>query len=340
MSGRAALRAGGAARPIVVAALILVVSVALATLFGSERTSLAVALSDPASLDRVLLFEVRLPRIALGAIAGAGLSIVGASFQALLRNPLAEPYVLGVSGGAAFGATVAIALGAGTVTLLGAALVPAAALAGGLGATLLVYTIARRSEHGSAGTSILLAGVMVNAVAAALVTFLKVFVGPARAQQLLRWLTGFVDLPTTSSLVMTAIYVGVGSAVLLADAARLNLLALGDDTAGTLGVDVRSLTRRTFFASSCIVGAIVALTGLIGFVGLVVPHALRRLIGPDHRALLPAAMLVGASMVLLCDLAARLLFRALGTEPPVGAVTAMIGGPLFLGLLARSPTRA
>jgi iron complex transport system permease protein len=147
-----------------------------------------------------------------------------------------------------------------------------------------------------------------------------------------------VDLPTGAALLVTAIYVGAGSLVLLLDAGRMNLLALGDDTAGTLGVDVRGLTRRTFFASSCIVGAIVSLTGLIGFVGLVVPHALRRILGPDHRALFPAAMLVGAAMVLLCDLASRLLLRALGTEPPVGAVTAMIGGPVFLAMLARSRT--
>lgn len=336
---RAAPRARGGRRPVLIAAAVLAASAALALLLGSERASIATALADAASLDRVLLFEVRLPRILLAAIAGAGLSVVGAAFQALLRNPLAEPYVLGVSGGSALGATVAIAIGAGTTTLLGAALVPAAALAGGLAATALVYFIARNAEHGSSGTSILLAGVMVNAIASALVTFLKTFVAPSRAQQLMRWLVGFVDLPSTALLVAIALYVGVGAAVLLADAARMNLLALGDDTAGTLGVDVRMLTVRTFFASSCIVGAIVSATGLIGFVGLVVPHALRRVVGPDHRALLPVSMLVGASMVLLCDLASRLLFRALGTEPPVGAVTAMIGGPMFLAMLARPPRR-
>jgi iron complex transport system permease protein len=324
---------------VLLAAAVFAATAVLALLFGSEPTSLATALANPASLDRVLLFDVRLPRIALAAIAGAGLSIVGASFQALLRNPLAEPYVLGVSGGAAFGATLAIAVGAGSATLVGAAVVPAAALAGGLGATMLVYGIAKNAEHGSAGTSILLAGVMVNAIAAALVTFLKTFVSPSRAQQLLRWLTGFVELPTGPALLMTAFYVAVGAAVLLHDAARMNLLALGDDAAGGLGVDVRALTRRTFFASSCIVGAIVSLTGLIGFVGLVVPHALRRLIGPDHRALLPASMFVGAAMVLVCDLLSRLLFRALHTEPPVGAVTAMIGGPVFLAMLARPSPR-
>lgn len=329
----------GALRPVWIAAALLVVAFVLSLLFGSEQASITKAIAEPQSLDRVLLFDVRLPRIVLAAIAGAGLSIVGAAFQALLRNPLAEPYVLGVSGGAALGATIVIALGATSVTWLGAALVPAAALAFGLGATALVYGIARNAEHGSSGTSILLAGVMVNAVAAALVTFLKTLVAPSRAQQLMRWLVGYVDLQTGPALVAIALYVGVGSAVLLLDAGRMNLLALGDETARTLGLDVRGLTRRTFFASSCIVGAIVSVTGLIGFVGLLVPHALRKVMGPDHRTLLPAAMLAGAAMVLLCDLGSRLLFRALGTELPVGAVTAIVGGPVFLAMLARPPRR-
>lgn len=315
------------------------VVLALAIAFGAEPTSVGRAIADPASLDRTILLDVRLPRVLLGALAGAGLSLVGAAFQAMLKNPLAEPYVLGVSGGSALGATIAIALGVQTASLLGAAIVPAAALAGGLGATLLVYAVARGAAGGSSGTSILLAGVMVNAIAAALITFLKTLVSPSRAQQLLRWLTGFVDLPTTAGIVAVAIYVTVGSAVLLHDAARLNLLALGDDAAGTLGVDVRALTRRVFLASSCVVGAVVSLTGLIGFVGLVVPHALRRLMGPDHRTLLPLSLAMGAAMVVGCDLIARVSFRWLHTEPPVGAVTALLGGPLFLWLLARSPAR-
>lgn len=322
-----------------VALAVLTVVLALAVGFGAEPTSVGRAIADPASLDRTILLDVRLPRVLLGALAGAGLSLVGAAFQAMLKNPLAEPYVLGVSGGSALGATLAIAVGVETASLLGAAIVPAAALLGGLGATLLVYAVARGASGGSSGTSILLAGVMVNAIAAALITFLKTFVSPSRAQQLLRWLTGFIDLPTTAGIVAVAIYVTAGSAVLVRDAARLNLLALGDEAAGTLGVDVRALERRVFLASSCVVGAIVSLTGLIGFVGLVVPHALRRTMGPDHRTLLPLSLAMGAVMVVACDLIARVSFRWLHTEPPVGAVTALVGGPLFLWLLARSPAR-
>jgi iron complex transport system permease protein len=311
----------------------LVVALALAVVYGTEPVDVGRAIGEPASLDRLVLWAVRPPRVALAAIAGGGLAIVGAVFQALLRNPLAEPYVLGVSGGAAFGATTAIALGIGGATLLGAALVPAAALVGGIAATWLVYAIARRTAGGASGTSILLAGVMVNAIASALITLSKTLVPPSRAQALLRWLTGFVDLPTTPALAFVALYVGAGSVVLLSDAGRLNLLALGDEPAAALGVDVGALERRAFLACSCVVGAIVSVTGLIGFVGLVVPHALRRFVGPDHRALLPASFLGGAAMLVVCDLAARLSFRALHAEPPVGAVTALVGGPVFLWML-------
>jgi iron complex transport system permease protein len=179
---------------------------------------------------------------------------------------------------------------------------------------------------------------MVNSIASALITFMKTLVAPSKAQQLLRWLVGFIELPTATELVVVTSYVAVGVAVLLADATRLNLLALGDEAAESLGVDVRALERRVFVACSCVVGAIVSVTGLIGFVGLVAPHAVRRALGPDHRVLLPMSMLAGAGALVACDLGARMAFRWLGTEPPVGAVTALVGGPVFLVLLQRSRT--
>jgi iron complex transport system permease protein len=314
------------------AILLLAVSLVLGVAFGTEHADVSRAL-ESRGLDRTILLDLRLPHVLLAAVSGAGLAAVGAAYQALLRNPLAEPFLLGVSGGAAFGATLAIALGLGVGTL-GAAIVPAAALVGGVGATALVYFVARGERSG--GTTILLAGVMVNSIAAALITFLKTMVSPSRAQQLLRWLTGFIELPTLKSLGFVSAYVVVGCAVLLFDAARLNLLALGDESAASLGLDVRALERRVFLAASCVVGAIVSVTGLIGFVGLVVPHALRRIVGPDHRSLLPLSLLFGASTLVLCDLFARLAFRWLGTEPPVGAVTALLGGPIFLVLLKRT----
>jgi iron complex transport system permease protein len=317
-------------------AALLLLTVALGVLVGAEPVSLARAVRDAGSLDRTLLLDIRLPRVALAALSGGGLALVGAAFQALLRNPLAEPYVLGVSGGAALGATSVLALGLDAAGVMGALLVPAAAFAGGLGATLLVYGVARGARAGVSGASILLAGVMVNAIAAAAITFLKTLVPPSRALGLMRWLTGFIDLTSSTTLAIVALYAAAGCAVLLRDAARLNLLSLGDEAAEALGLDVGALERRVFLASSCVVGAIVSVTGLIGFVGLVVPHALRRVAGPDHRLLLPMSLLGGAAALVACDLGARVAFRFLGTEPPVGAVTALFGGPAFLVLLYRS----
>jgi iron complex transport system permease protein len=317
------------------ACLVALVAAGVAgVLFGSDAASFSAAL-EVAGTDRVIIM-LRLRRVLLAAVAGGGLAVVGGAFQALLRNPLAEPYVLGVSGGAAVGATTIIALGVGVVGTLASALIPAAALIGGLGATWLVYAIARRSPRGPAGASILLAGVMINAIAASIITFAKLIVPPSTAQLMLRWLVGFIEVPTWHALAIVSAYVFVGLAVLLFDSGRMNLLSLGDDSAVTLGVDVSRLERRVFVASSCVVGGIVSVTGLIGFVGLVVPHAVRRVLGPDHRRVLPLSFFAGAVMLVLCDLGTRLAFRAFGTKLPVGALTALIGGPLFLYMLTKT----
>lgn len=315
-------------------ALALVLAVVLGASFGTDPVSLGVALSDPASRDHDIVFDVRLPRVLLGAFTGAGLSIVGVALQALLRNPLAEPYVLGVSGGSALGATIAILLGLTGSTVIGASLVPLAALAGGAAATALVHAFAA-SAPGSRGTSVLLSGIVVNAIASAAITFIKTLLVPSKAQELLFWLMGFLDVPSRASLVAIAVYVSLGSAILLYDAARLNVLSLGEEAAMHLGVRVRVVEVRTLLASSLVVGAVVSITGLIGFVGLVVPHILRRLLGADARVLMPASLLLGGAVLVVCDLVSRASFRWLHTEPPVGAVTALVGGPLFLYLLRR-----
>ncbi|HVH43484.1 MAG TPA: iron chelate uptake ABC transporter family permease subunit, partial [Labilithrix sp.] len=180
------------ARVVIVASVIaLALAIVLGVSFGTEPVSLGRALSDAESLDRAIVLDVRLPRVLLGAVAGAGLSIVGVSLQALLRNPLAEPYVLGVSGGSAVGATVAILVGVSSATSLGASVVPLFALAGGVGATALVHTLAA-SAPDSRGASVLLAGIVVNAIASAAITFVKTLVTQSKAQELLFWLTGFL----------------------------------------------------------------------------------------------------------------------------------------------------
>ena len=319
---------------VAVAGGLLALAIACGVAWGTEPISIRRALTDEGSLDRVIAFQVRLPRVLLGAIAGGGLATVGVAFQAILRNPLAEPYVLGVSGGAALGATIAILAGASVATMVGASIVPLAALVGGLLATALVYALARFGGA-SGGTSILLAGVVVNAIASAAITFMKTLVSASKAQELLFWLMGFLDVPSPASLVSALVYVTIGASILMVDAGRLNVLALGDEAAQHLGVDVRRLERRTFFVCSMIVGTVVSMTGLIGFVGLIVPHALRRTMGPDVRGLIPASLLGGGAVLVACDLVSRAMFRWLHTEPPVGAVTALIGGPVFLVLLRR-----
>lgn len=334
--GRASLVGGRSPSRLVLGScvVVLLLAIAVGASFGTDPVSLGTALLDSTSRDHDIVFAVRLPRVLLGALAGAGLSIVGVALQGLLRNPLAEPYVLGVSGGAAFGATLAILGGLTGATLLGASLVPMAALLGGLAATALVHAFAAATS-GARSTSFLLAGIVVNSIASAAITFVKTLIAPAKAQELLFWLMGFLDVPSQASLVALGVYVALGSAVLLFDAARLNVLSLGDDAAEHLGIRVRSVELRTLVASSLVVGAIVSVTGLIGFVGLIVPHILRRILGADARVLMPASLFLGGAALVLCDLISRASFRFLATEPPVGAVTALIGGPLFLILLRR-----
>lgn len=308
----------------------LAIVIVIAISFGSEPVSLSRAFTDSSSLDHVIVFEVRLPRVLLGAIAGAGLSVVGVALQAMLRNALAEPFVLGVSGGSAVGATFAILLGVSTATII-----PLFALAGGLGATALVHVIASAVKS-DRGVSTLLAGIVMNAMASALITLVKVLVTQSKAQELLFWLTGFLDVPSTSALIAMTIYVSAGVLILVRDAGRLNVLALGTSAAEHLGVSVRGLERRVYLAGALVVGAIVSFTGLIGFIGLLVPHALRRVIGPDARVLMPASIGFGGAALVLCDLVSRASFRWIHREPPVGAITALLGGSLFIYLLIKS----
>lgn len=319
------------------AALLAVVLVACA-LLGSTGLDLERALdaARQPNPDREILFGHRVPRVVLGAVAGGALAVVGAAFQALLRNPLADPYILGVSGGAALGGTIAIAAGLPAVAGLAAASVPLTSFLGGLGSLALVYSLSIRGRR-ARPTDVLLIGVVFNAFASAVIMFLKTVVSAQKAQEMLFWLMGTLSMERVggTELALTAAFVAAGTLVLLADAGRLNLLTFGEEDARTLGVAVEAVRGRVFVASSLMVGAVVAVTGLIGFVGLVVPHAVRLVVGPDHRILLPASVLVGAAFLPLADLGTRLLFPVLETATPVGVVTAVVGGPTFVWLLRR-----
>lgn len=320
----------------------LVASLLLAAAVGAEPIHLPTALCDPASLDAKILFRLRLPRLLLAAIAGLGLSAAGAAYQGLLRNPLADPFVLGVSGGAALGGTLGI-LGAGLLaakgpSLLGNGATALSAFAGAALATLLAFAAGRDGGRLDP-TRTLLTGVVFNSFAAATITLIKTAVSPEQAQELLFWLTGAIGYESWGTLALAAFATAAAVALLVAQGNALNLLALGDDSAASLGVEVGRVRTAIFLASSLAVAVAVSLTGLVAFVGLIVPHLARLLLGPDQRLLVPASALGGASFLVLADTAARALFVPLGTELPVGALTALAGGPFFLLLLRRRPGR-
>ncbi len=334
MPGQSRSTATRLALTILVGSVVLVAVMALAVVAGSTGIDFARALdsSITPNEDALILFEARLPRVVLGAIAGAGLGAAGAALQALLRNPLADPYVLGTSGGAALGATLAIAVGVPALAGTGALLLPLAAFVGALGATLLVTTVARLTGT-TTPTAIVLAGIVVNAFATAAITFVKVLVSSMQAQEMLFWLVGSLGYERWTTLGIAAAYVVSGIVVLTALAGRLNLLGLGDEAARSLGAHVSAVRWAVLVTTSLIVAGVVSLCGLVGFVGLVVPHAVRLVLGPDHRLVVPASAFVGGAFLVLADTGARLLLGALGTEPPVGAITALVGCPIFLLIL-------
>ena len=284
---------------------------------------------EPASRDIVL--GVRLPRVVLGLLVGAALATAGAIFQALLRNPLADPYVLGVSGGAALAGIAVLALGG--VLGISTSMVPIAAFMGGIFATALLYWVSGGPGR-SGPTGLLLTGVVFNAFASAGIVLLASIAGFFDGSRIFLWLIGHLSAVEIDAAGMVAASVSVGLAVACALSRSLNLIALGDETAAQLGVPVDSHRRLLLLSTSLMVGAAVSVSGLIGFVGLIIPHALRLVIGSDHRLLIPAAALTGAGFLVLSDTLARTALD--GRELPVGAVTALVGGPLFIFLLRRA----
>lgn len=278
--------------------------------------------------------RIRLPRVATGALVGAALSVAGVVFQALLRNPLADPFVLGISGGAALGGVLVLALG--STIGLGAAAVPPAAFAGALVTTIALFG-ASGLRGRLAATTLLLTGVVFNAFASAAIVFLASLGGMAEGTSIFLWLIGNLATARTEVLLPLGVLCAIGLACALPLARTLNLLALGDETAEQLGVSVELAKRILLFATALMVGAAVSVSGLIGFVGLIVPHALRLVLGPDHRLLVPASALAGAAFLVVCDAAARSVLP--GRELPVGAITALVGGPLFLVLMRRERAR-
>jgi iron complex transport system permease protein len=290
--------------------------------------------ADGGSAAHDIVLRVRLPRALLAVAVGASLAVAGVLFQALLRNPLADPFILGVSGGAALGGILVLSLGAGLG--LGYGAVPPAAFAGAIAATLLLYAVAGARGRLSP-THLLLTGVVFNAFASAAIVFLASLAGMTEGANIFLWLVGSLSAARADVAGWVALFLLLGLACALPLARGLNLLTLGDEAAAQLGMEVERHKKILLLSTSLMVGAAVSAAGLIGFVGLIIPHLLRLVLGPDHRLLLPAAALGGAAFLLLCDTAARLLPG--GRELPVGAITAIAGGPLFLFLLRRQQAR-
>jgi iron complex transport system permease protein len=285
--------------------------------------------------DREILFGVRLPRVMLSMLAGGALSLAGVLLQALLRDALATTDTLGISSGASLGAVVAICIGVPQV--LGVGGVWLAASAGGSVALLLVMGVARGSGRLSSFT-LLMSGVTINSIATALILFVHSLASFGQSFTIMRWLMGGVEPAQYSTLLVLTIVIFGAALMIFRHARTWNLLAVGEEWAAIRGVSTIAMIRSGFVISSLLTGVVTALTGPIGFVGLIVPHAVRIITGPDHRLLIPCAFLGGAVFLAICDTLARTIIAP--AELPVGVITAIVGGPVFIWILrSRGRTR-
>ena len=321
---------------------VLMVIIVACCLVGPRPVSIRQVLAGPGSpqapnLDYDIVVRVRLPRVLLAAIVGMALACSGVVFQALLRNPLADPYILGISSGAGLGAAVAVIVPwpwvlplegvVGEVTLL--------AFVGALGTLGIVMGIGRAAGRGDT-TSLLLAGVVVNAFLSAVILFLISIAADHQLETTIFWLMGHLNtaaLENPWAIGFAAVVVVGGAVVLFALGAALNVLSFGRSDAQTVGVHVTAVQRIALLVASLGTAVAVSFSGLVGFIGLVVPHAVRLVFGPDHRRLIPLAAIYGAAFLIAADTFARVIVRP--AELPVGVVTAMVGGPFFLVLLVR-----
>lgn len=274
--------------------------------------------------------EVRMPRILLAAIVGGTLSVIGASFQAIFKNPMADPYIMGVSSGAAFGATLGIVFGLG-VSFAGLNMISFMAFLGALLTVLLVYTLARTGTKISV-MSILLAGIVMNALLSAFISLIMIMFHND-IDKIVTWTMGSFNGASWEHVRLILVPSIFGIAYLLSQSRALNAMTMGEDEAKSLGVDVETLKKVTLVISSFLAAFAVSVSGIIGFVGLIVPHLFRMIFGPDHKVLIPVSFFGGALFLLICDTLARSIVPNM--EIPVGIITAVFGGPFFLFLLQK-----
>ena len=278
--------------------------------------------------EKTIIFSIRLPRVIFAGLVGASLSAAGVIFQALLRNPLADPFILGVSGGSAVGAIIGIIIGLGSVPFG----IPGLAFLGAVITVILVFLIGKNNKELHSNT-LLLAGVIVNAFFSAIIMFLISISTNTDLHNITFWLMGDLSLATWVKILFVSILLLFGFAIIYSYARPLNLIVTGEETAMQLGVSVERTKIILFLAGSLVTALAVSFSGIIGFVGLIIPHIMRMLLGPDHRLLLPASFLFGASFLVVADTIARTVIPH--SELPVGVITAICGAPYFIYLLRR-----
>lgn len=301
---------------------ILLASIALGVYYGSVKIPLGEIFSQA---NRNIL-QLRLARIMLGLLAGAVLGVSGAVLQAILRNPLAEPYLLGTSSGAGLGAALGIFLG------LSVSLLPLAAFAGALLSIILVYNLAKQNGRISA-QSLILSGVIVAIAISGLIVFLVSISSNQALRGILWWLLGSLEVYNFKLLLIVGSIVSLGIVPIFILSQDLNAISIGEEEAIHLGIEIETVKKILFVITALVTGALVSITGIIGFVGLIIPHMMRMVVGPNHKILIPATCLAGAAFLILSDTLARSLFPPV--EISIGVITSLVGAPIFIFLLRR-----
>lgn len=346
----ARVKKGKYGRVLVFLALILVLSIGIFSVIGTasikwtdafriigSKTPILkkyVDVSDILETHQIIIWSIRLPRVLLGVLVGSSLAIAGAAFQGMFKNPMADPFVIGISSGAALGATIAIILKT-SISFLGMSSISLFAFIGALGAVFTVYNISRIKNKVPV-TTLLLAGVAIGQFLTAIMSFLMVIFSNDMAK-IVYWTMGSLAGKGWSPLIRVSLPV-IGSIVLINFFARdLNIMLTGEDSAKSLGINVEKTKIYILILGTFMVAMVVSVSGIIGFVGLIIPHIVRIIIGPDHRVLLPASALVGAIFMIFADTIARTIISPV--EIPVGIITALFGGPFFLYLLKKTKTQ-
>ncbi|HPR42061.1 MAG TPA: iron chelate uptake ABC transporter family permease subunit [Candidatus Methanofastidiosa archaeon] len=330
---------------IILLIIVLFISLVISSITGSAKISFMQIIrmlihkipyvGDGITVDwkdssELIFFNIRLPRVILGMLIGSALAVAGTTYQAIFKNPMADPYIIGVSAGAAFGANMAILFGLG-FSIMGLSPVSLFAFIGSMLVTLFVYNVSKIGRKIHIET-LLLSGIAIGAFLSAMTSFMM-YVAGDKLHQMVYWMMGGLWTSTWTDVRNIVIFIVVGIAIILFHSRELNLLLMGDETAQNLGVDVDRVKKILLASSSLITAFAVSVSGLIGFVGLVIPHIMRIIVGPDHRILIPTSALFGAIFLVLADATARVVLSP--TEIPVGIITAFFGGPFFTYLLIK-----